>query len=99
MKLPRCMLAGTVLAALVGVALFSQNVEPEGGKMAAAADKFITSLTAEQKAKTVFDFDSKERTNWHFVPLQTRDKKSTRKGLPLEEMTAKQREAALELLK
>jgi hypothetical protein len=99
MKLTRCMLAGTILAALVGVALVSQSVEPEGGKMAVAADKFVTTLSAEQKAKAVFDFDSKERTNWHFVPLQTRDKKSTRKGLPLEDMSAKQREAALELLK
>src|SRR5262249_39754411 len=43
--------------------------------------------------------DSKERTNWFFIPLQTRDKKSTRKGLPIEEMTAEQKGAALELLR
>src|SRR5205823_1982531 len=47
----------------------------------------------------VFDFNDKERFNWNFVPLQTRDRKSTRKGLPLEEMTGEQKKAALELLK
>ena len=99
MRLYRCMLAGTVLAVLVGVALVSQSVEPEGGKMTAAADKFLTSLTPEQKARAVFDFDSKERTNWHFIPLQTPDKRPRRKGLPLQDMTAGQRAAALDLLK
>jgi hypothetical protein len=99
MKLYRCLLAGTVLAGLVAVAVLSQSAEPEGAKMAAAAAKFLGLLSAEQKAKAVFDFDSKERTNWHFVPMQTADKKPTRKGLPLEEMTPKQREAARDLLK
>src|SRR5262249_32433846 len=37
--------------------------------------------------------------NWHFIPLQDQEKKSTRKGLPLAEMNADQRKAALDLLK
>jgi hypothetical protein len=44
-------------------------------------------------------FDDKERINWHFIPLQDKEKKSTRKGLPLEEMTAEQRNAALNMLR
>ena len=99
MKLFRCLLAGMALAGLVGVAVLSQSAEPEGARMAAAADKFLGLLSAEQKARAVFDFDAKERTNFHFVPMQTADKKPTRKGLPLADMTAKQREAARELLK
>ena len=98
MKLYRCLLAGTALAGLVGVAVLSQSAEPEGAKMATAADKFLGLLSAEQKAKAVFDFDSKERTNFHFVPMQTADKKPTRKGLSLQEMTPQQRQAARNLL-
>src|SRR5262249_54171239 len=43
-------------------------------------------------------FDSKERTNWHFVPLQDKEKRPTRKGLPLGEMNEEQRKAALALV-
>jgi hypothetical protein len=67
--------------------------------MAEAAEKFLNTLSAEQKAKAAFPFDSPERTNWHFVPLQDRERKPTRKGLRLEEMSAAQREAAMALLK
>jgi len=99
MKLFRLLLAGTVLAGLVGVALVGRSAEQPAAKMASAAEKFLTTLTAEQKDKAVYAFDSKERTNWWFIPLQTEDKKPKRKGLPLEEMTAKQKDAARELLR
>ncbi|MBI1917109.1 MAG: DUF3500 domain-containing protein [Planctomycetes bacterium] len=99
MKLFRLLLAGTVLAGLVGVALVGRSAEQPAAKMATAAEKFLATLSAEQKDKTVYAFDSKERTNWFFIPLQTPDKKSTRKGLPIEEMTAEQKDAARELLR
>ncbi len=99
MKGFRLLLAVVVLAGLMGVALIGQSAEQPATKMATAAEKFLGALTAKQKEKAVYDFDSKERTNWFFVPLQTRDRKSTRKGLPLEEMTAEQKDAALELLR
>jgi hypothetical protein len=90
---------GLVLAALVGAAFVAQETESSGPRMVSAAEKFLASLSEEQKAKAVFAFDSKERTNWFFIPLQDQQKKSTRKGLPLEEMTAQQREAAKQLIR
>src|SRR5580765_1488284 len=48
--------------------------------------KFVNSLTAEQKSKALYAFDSPERTNWEFVPLQDKStKQPTRKGLRLQE--------------
>jgi hypothetical protein len=99
MKLHRLLLALVVVAGLVGMAYVGQTAEPAAAKMAGAADKLLASLKPEQKAKASFAFDDKERTNWHFVPRQTPDKKPTRKGLPLEEMTEEQKAAALALLK
>jgi hypothetical protein len=95
----RLLLALVVLAGVAGVAYVAQNVESAGVKMTDAAEKFLDSLKEDQKAKAVFDFDSKERTNFHFVPLQDKDGKPTRKGLRLEEMTAEQKEAAKALVK
>ncbi|MBN8824774.1 MULTISPECIES: DUF3500 domain-containing protein [unclassified Spirosoma] len=61
-------------------------------EMTNAARTFLAMLTPEQKQKATFAFGDEERFNWHFVPR-------TRKGLPLKEMTAEQRKAAMELLK
>jgi hypothetical protein len=98
MRLSRMLLALMLLAGLAGVAYVRQANEPAGSKMANAAEKLLASLNAEQKAKAMFDFDDKERFNWDFIPLQDRTKKSTRKGLPLENMTAEQKAAAQALL-
>ena len=59
--------------------------------MAEAAQRFLNSLAAEQRARTVIQFDDDERQNWHFIP---RD----RKGLPLREMTPTQKHLAAALL-
>jgi hypothetical protein len=106
MNLRRILLATSAIVILAAVAhlnrvlpLFDVSKEPAGAQMALNAEKLVESLSKEQKAKTVLDFDDKERINWHFVPLQDKDKKSTRKGLPIEEMSAEQKEAALALLK
>src|SRR5262245_22229075 len=99
MKLTRVLLAAVALLAVMGVVLVSKDMDTSAGKMATAADSFLGSLSAELKTKAVFAFDDKERINWNFVPLQTRDKKPTRKGVALEEMNDRQRKAALELLK
>jgi hypothetical protein len=93
------LLAVTVLGTMTGIAYVSQEKEPAGVTLVSAADKFLAGLTAEQKAKACFAFDDKERTNWHFVPLQDAQKKATRKGLPLEEMTEEQKETAKNLIK
>jgi hypothetical protein len=99
MKLLRVLLACTVLACVATLAVVSKNAESPGARMSVSAEKFLAALDDAQKKKAAFDFDDKERTNWYFVPRQTADKKSTRKGLPLEEMNPAQKQAALELLK
>jgi hypothetical protein len=99
MKLSRMILVVLVVGVLVGVAYVEQATAPAGTKMATAAEKFVDSLGADQKSKATFTFDDKERTNWYFTPRQDKDRKSTRKGLPLEDMNKDQRAAALALLK
>ena len=48
---------------------------------------------AEQRAKANLKFDDANRFDWHYVP-----RPGQRKGLPLKEMTAAQRQAAHKLL-
>jgi TonB family protein len=60
--------------------------------MAEAANKFLASLTPEQKAKASFEFGDGQRFDWHFVP---RD----RKGVPLKDLDEKQRGLAMEFMK
>lgn len=57
-----------------------------------AATAFLGTLNPEQRAKAALPFDADERMNWHFVPRP-------RQGLPLRQMEAKQRDAALALLR
>jgi len=59
--------------------------------MTEAANRFLVSLSAEQKAKATFRFDDAERMNWFFVPIE-------RKGLPLREMSPYQKHLASALL-
>src|SRR5262249_12747824 len=99
MKLTRMLLTLALVAGLAGVAYVAQQAEPAGTKMAHAAEKFLAGLTAEQKGKVLFAFDDKERLRWHFTPQQDPQRKTTRKGVPLEDMTAEQKQAALALLK
>jgi hypothetical protein len=100
MKLSRILASLAVIAVLAGVAYVGQVAEPPGVKMANAADKFLASLTPERRTKATYAFEDKERTNWWFTPQQdNKTKKATRKGLPLEEMTAEQQAAAMDLVK
>ena len=78
------------LAAAVGSAAFRAASGPD---MTTAAQKWIGSLSAEQKAKSVLDYGAPVRTDWHFIP------KATRKGLQIREMNPDQRAAAHSLLK
>lgn len=59
--------------------------------MAEAANRFLASLTPEQRAKATFTFEEEERLNWHFVPIE-------RKGLAIREMTPAQKHLATGLL-
>jgi hypothetical protein len=95
----RMLIALALVAALAGAAYVSQEPTAASERMTAAADKFLASLDEGQKKKATFDFDSKERTNWYFVPRQDKEKRTTRKGLPLQDMTAEQKALARELVR
>ncbi len=91
---------GVALASFTGLALLAQQAAAPGPDMVNAAQKFLGGLSDEQKAKATFSFDSKERFNWNFTPQQDNaTRTATRKGLPLEDMTAAQKTAALDLVR
>lgn len=59
--------------------------------MSQAALAFLAMLDAEQKAKAQLPFNSDERLNWHYVPME-------RKGLHYKAMMPEQRKSAHALL-
>ncbi len=63
---------------------FASRAHDASTEMAAAAKRFLASLSPEQKAQAEFQFADKERENWHFIPR-------ARKGLPFKEMKPAQR--------
>jgi hypothetical protein len=81
-----------VAAGMVG-ALFS--AERSSATMAAAATKFVASLTPEQRQQGVFAFESDERLHWHFIPTET----FPRNGLTVKAMNESQRKLAQDLLR
>ncbi|MFO0892010.1 MAG: DUF3500 domain-containing protein [Isosphaeraceae bacterium] len=77
---------------VVGLSLWARGyVEQTGTKMAAAADRFLDSLSKSQAEKAAFAFDSPERLNWHFIP---RD----RLGIAIKDLTPEQRALAFGLI-
>ena len=64
---PRLLLALGVVAALGGAIVHAQ-LTSSSSAMATAAEKFLGSLTPEQRQQATFQFDSAERLRWHFVP-------------------------------
>lgn len=97
--LARLSLAAVSAALLVGVAVLANQAPPAGGPMAAAADQFLKSLPPELKDKAGQPFDSLNRVQWFFTPQQTKDKQPLRKGVRLDELDAKQKDAAMALLR
>jgi uncharacterized protein DUF3500 len=51
--------------------------------MSTAADAFISSLSADQRAKATFAFEDEQRLDWHFIPRP-------RKGIPFKELDSAQ---------
>jgi hypothetical protein len=68
---------------------------PSPAKMAAAATKFLESLTPKQRRQATFAFNGDERTHWNFVPTEL----FPRHGLTVKQMNQSQRKLAHELLK
>jgi hypothetical protein len=83
MKLP-------LLALMLSLPLAAEPL-PSLTAMKSAAEAFLGSLDAAQRARAVFPFASPERENFRFTP-------QVRSGLPLKEMDAAQRAAAMKLL-
>jgi hypothetical protein len=81
-----------VLVASLSIAIASQR---SASAMSSAAEKWLASLTADQKQRATFSFDSDERLHWHFVPNET----FPRKGLQIKDMSDAQRTLAWDLLK
>ena len=100
MKSLKIALGLTAFLLVVGIAYVAQQADASGANMVSTANAFVGTLSADQKKQGVFAFDSDERLNWHFIPMQDKEtRKYTRKGVPLEEMSAEQKKAALALLK
>lgn len=61
---------------------------------AAAATRFLESLSPDQRQRAMFPFESEERTHWHFIPTEL----FPRNGLTIKQMNQSQRTLAHELL-
>lgn len=62
--------------------------------MASAAEAFLATLPADQRATARFPFDSDDRERFHYIPTEM----FIRHGLKIEDMNEEQRRAAHELL-
>lgn len=80
-----------LMPALAAVAQVVAAVTPPP-EMVGAARVFLDSLSAEERKRAQFPFDSEERFNWFFTPVD-------RRGLPLKELSETQRAAAMSLLR
>jgi len=89
----RLTIAAVVLVAGLGLTLYAS--QKTASAMATAADKWLASLSADQKQRATFPFESDERMRWHFVP----NEQFPRKGVQIKEMSEPQRALARDLLK
>ena len=60
-------------------------------RMTEAANRFLNTLSADQKAKATYEYVDAERIFWYYPPIN-------RHGLPLRDMDDDQRQAAFKLL-
>jgi len=86
---PRVYLAAIVVSAAACGGYLA--AERSSSTMAGAAERFLASLTPEERQQAAFAFTTEERLNWHYIPRE-------RKGLPIKRMTEGQRRLARELL-
>jgi hypothetical protein len=79
-----------VVASAAGWAFFQR--QGPGVGMTEAAQAYLESLSAEQRAQSLLTYDGPQRVDWHFIP------KDERKGVQIKHMDEKQRKAAHALL-
>ena len=89
----RIALVFSVLVVFTGSVIVAS--QKSAANMAKAANALVDSLSADQKTKIAFAFDSDERSRWHFIPNEM----FPRKGLMLKEMNETQRRLAHDLLR
>jgi hypothetical protein len=87
-----CVAGAMVVALAVGYVVAAER---SAANMSSAATKFLASLSAEQRQKATFAFDTEERRHWHFIPTEM----FPRQGLLLRDMNDAQRKLAHELMK
>jgi Protein of unknown function (DUF3500) len=90
---PRLITLAVIVA--LGAGLTMSASQRSAAAMAGAADKWLASLSPDQKQRATFPFDGDERTHWHYVPNES----FPRKGVQIKEMSEAQRALAWELLK
>jgi hypothetical protein len=90
---PRVLVAAILCAALYGGATIAS--QRSASAMAAAANKWLSSLTPEQRQQAALPFEGEERTRWNFIPNEM----FPRKGLQIKTMTDAQRALAHDLMK
>ncbi|HET7178173.1 MAG TPA: DUF3500 domain-containing protein, partial [Chryseosolibacter sp.] len=74
------------------VMLWTIRVNAQEKLITTRANEFLRLLDETQLAKARYSMNDEERFNWHYIPRE-------RNGIPLKELTDKQRQAALALLK
>lgn len=82
-----------IFTAAILLAIMAEPCLGQQEGMVAAANRFISLLNSDQKALTIYRFDSAEHFNWHFVPLDNR------KGIEMNKLNAEQSAAAVNLIK
>lgn len=88
-RYPRLVLIAAIfLLPLIG---FGHSPTEAAQEMTTAAQSWLDTLTPELRKNAVFDFNDKERANWHYVP-------KTREGVSLADMNPAQRKLAKTLL-
>src|SRR5688572_12129636 len=86
------LLVAALLAVVVSSGWLWFKVVGAGADMTAAGEKFLATLTAEQRKMTLLPYEDPSRVDWYFVP------RNQRKGFQVKEMSAEQRKAAHALL-
>ena len=79
-----------ICGAVVLLTAAYERTRPES-VMTNAAKAYLNSLTPPQRDRSLFPFNSDERANWHFIPIE-------RKGVALREMTPAQKHLAEALM-
>ena len=84
-----------VVALVVVVGSLSALAQSKTGEIVSAADKFLATLSTEQRQKVLYAFDdAQQRARWSNFPTGF----IPRGGINLKQMSAPQREAAMKLL-